>query len=104
MDNEQVKELRSAVNAYIRSKGAEVRAVDGFKLIDGGALVPEELLTPEKAVEDRVDLLQYVKIWNKNEYSCRIGKKPGISKTNNYRSHIQHRNLSRIHPCITGGY
>ncbi|MNW36748.1 Phage capsid family protein [compost metagenome] len=61
MDNEQLKELRSAINTYVRSKGAEVRAVDGFKLVDGGALVPEELLTPEKAVEDRVDLLQYVK-------------------------------------------
>ncbi|MBD8028152.1 phage major capsid protein [Ureibacillus sp. Re31] len=61
MNPEELKELRSAINAYVRSKGTEVRAVDGFKLVDGGALVPEELLTPEKAVEDTVDLLQYVK-------------------------------------------
>lgn len=61
MEKEQLQEVRSAINAFIRSKGQEVRAVEGFKLVDGGALVPEELLTPEKAPEDVVDLLQYVK-------------------------------------------
>lgn len=60
MDKEQLKEIRSAINAYIRSKGQEVRQVEGFKLVDGGALVPEELLTPVKAPEDVVDLLKYV--------------------------------------------
>ncbi|MEI7027150.1 phage major capsid protein [Paenibacillus sp. y28] len=78
MDKEQIKELRSAVNAYIRSKGAEVRAVDGFKLVDGGALVPEELLTPEKAVEDSVDLRQYVKNVPARRSS---GKYPVIKKS-----------------------
>ncbi|QRG70790.1 phage major capsid protein [Brevibacillus choshinensis] len=78
MDKEQVKELRSAVNAYIRSKGAEVRAIEGFKLVDGGALIPEELLAPEKAVEDTVDLLQYVK----NVPATRsTGKYPVIKKS-----------------------
>jgi HK97 family phage major capsid protein len=61
MEKEQLNEVRSAINAYVRSKGKEVRAVEGFKLVDGGALVPEELLSPEKTPEDVVDLLQYVK-------------------------------------------
>lgn len=61
MDKEQLKEVRSAINAYVRSKGAEVRQIEGFKLVDGGALVPEELLPPEKKPEDVVDLLRYVK-------------------------------------------
>ncbi|MEK4495099.1 phage major capsid protein [Ureibacillus sp. FSL W8-0352] len=78
MDKEQLKELRSAINAYIRTKGAEVRAVEGFKLVDGGALVPEELLTPEKAPEDVVDLLQYVKRVPVNSAS---GKYPVIAKS-----------------------
>src|SRR5690606_30999387 len=61
MDKEQLKEVRSAINAYVRSKGAEVRQVEGFKLVDGGALVPQEFLSPEKTPEDVVDLLRYVK-------------------------------------------
>lgn len=61
MDKEKQLELRQAINAYVRSKGTELRAIEGFKVIDGGALVPEELLSPEKAVEDTVDLLKYVK-------------------------------------------
>jgi HK97 family phage major capsid protein len=78
MDKEQLQELRSAINTYIRSKGVEVRAVDGFTLVDGGALVPEELLTPEKAVEDVVDLLQYVK---KVPVKRSAGKYPVIKKS-----------------------
>ncbi|RKJ24695.1 phage major capsid protein, partial [Butyricicoccus sp. 1XD8-22] len=78
MDKEQLQEVRSAINAYVRSKGTEVRAVDGFKLVDGGALVPEELLTPEKAVEDTVDLLQYVK---RVPVKSSSGKYPVIKKS-----------------------
>lgn len=85
MDKEQLKELRSAINAYIRTKGAEVRAVEGFKLVDGGALVPEELLTPEKAPEDVVDLLQYVKRVPVNSAS---GKYPVISKSGSKMSTV----------------
>ncbi|MBU5214981.1 phage major capsid protein [Heyndrickxia sp. FSL W8-0496] len=78
MDKEQLQELRSAINTYIRSKGAEIRAVEGFKVVDGGALVPEELLTPEKAVEDVVDLLSYVK---KVPVKRGSGKYPVIKKS-----------------------
>lgn len=78
MDKEQLKEVRSAINTYVRSKGAEVRAVEGFKLVDGGALVPEELLSPEKAVEDTVDLLKYVK---RVPVKSASGKYPVIKKS-----------------------
>lgn len=76
MDKEKLQEVRSAINAYIRSKGTEVR--EGFKLVDGGALVPEELLTPEKAPEDVVDLLQFVK---NVPASSATGKYPVIKKS-----------------------
>jgi HK97 family phage major capsid protein len=78
MDKEKMQEIRSAINTYVRSKGTEVRAVEGFKLVDGGALVPEELLTPEKAPEDVVDLLQYVKNVSVKRSS---GKYPVIKKS-----------------------
>lgn len=61
MDKEQLQEVRSAINTFIRTKGAEVRQVEGFKLVDGGALVPEELLSPEKEPKDVVNLLTHVK-------------------------------------------
>ncbi len=75
---EEVKELRNALNAFIRSKGKEARDVEGFKLVDGGALVPEELLTPEKTPEDVLDLLPYVKNVPARRSS---GKYPVISKS-----------------------
>src|SRR5690606_29492987 len=78
MDKEQLQEIRSAINAYVRTKGAEVRNVDGFKLVDGGALVPEELLSPEKVPQDVVDLLQYVKRVPVKRSS---GKYPVIAKS-----------------------
>src|SRR5690554_727653 len=62
MDNKEgLKELRSAINHFVRTKG-EKREVEGFKVVDGGALVPEELLGPENVPEDVVDLTRYVKI------------------------------------------
>lgn len=78
MDKEQLQEIRSAINAYVRTKGAEVRNVEGFKLVDGGALVPEELLSAEKVPEDVVDLLQYVKRVPVKRSS---GKYPVIAKS-----------------------
>lgn len=86
MDKENLQELRSAINAYIRSKGAEVRAVDGFKIVDGGALVPEELLSPEKVPEDVVDLLQYVKNVPVRRSS---GKYPVIKKSGSKMNTVQ---------------
>lgn len=78
MNKEKLQELRSAINAFIRSKGREVRQMEGFKLIDGGALVPEELLSPEKVPEDVVDLLNYVQ---NVSVSSSSGKYPVIKKS-----------------------
>lgn len=73
------EELRSAINTFIRSKGAvQERAVEGFKVVDGGILVPEEFLSPEKAPEDVVNLLTYVK---KVPVKRGSGKYPVIKKS-----------------------
>ena len=73
------EELRSAINTFVRSKGQiQERAVEGFKVVDGGILVPEELLAPEKAVEDELDLLKYVKTVPVKRGS---GKYPVIKKS-----------------------
>ncbi len=72
-------ELRSAINAFVRSKGTvQERAVEGFKIVDGGILVPEEMLAPQKAVEDELDLLKYVKTTSVKRGS---GKYPVIKKS-----------------------
>ena len=83
---EQMKELRSAINEYVRSKGKVLREVDGFKVVDGGALVPEELLSPEKVPEDVVDLTQYVKVVKVNRGS---GTYPIISKSGSKMSTVE---------------
>lgn len=78
-DQEHLKELRSAINEYVRSKGKIVRNdMEGFKVVDGGALVPEELLSPERVPEDVVDLTRYVKVVKANRGS---GTYPIISKS-----------------------
>lgn len=69
-------ETREAINAYVRSKGAYQER--GFTSVDGGALIPEELLTPKKALEDVVDLTKYVNIVKVNSGS---GKYPVIKKS-----------------------
>jgi len=68
-------EVREAINLYVKSKGQE-RA--GFTSIEGGALIPEELLTPQKAPEDVVDLSKLVNIAKVNSGS---GKYPVIKKS-----------------------
>ncbi len=78
-ENMDKKELRSAINTFVRTKGAvQERAVEGFKVVDGGILVPEELLAPKNAVEDELDLEQYV---NKTSVKRGSGKYPVIKKS-----------------------
>src|SRR5690625_7959583 len=73
------QELRDAINTYIRTKGkVQKRDVEGFKVVDGGILVPEELLSPEKKPEDVVDLQKYVRT---TSVSSGSGKFPVISKS-----------------------
>lgn len=68
-------ELREAINVYVKSKG---QTREGFTSVDGGALIPIELLTPVKAPEDIVDLSKLVKVIPVNSGS---GKYPVIKKS-----------------------
>ena len=70
----KLEEARAGINAYVRSRG-QMR--DGFTSVDGGALIPEELLTPQMKPEDVVDLRNYVKIVSVNSAS---GIYPVIAK------------------------
>ncbi|WP_339012640.1 phage major capsid protein [Lactococcus garvieae] len=73
---EELETKRSAINAFVKSKGSEKR--DGFTSVEGGALIPEELLQPQLAPEDVVDLSKYVRSVPVNSAS---GKFPVISKS-----------------------
>lgn len=68
-------ELRESINQYVRTKG-QVR--EGFKTVDGGALIPDELLAPVKAPEEVVDLKRLVSVKKVNSGA---GKFPVIKKS-----------------------
>lgn len=70
-------ETRDAINAFVKSKGA-VQERAGFTSVEGGALIPEELLKPKKELVDTLDLTQYVRKVPVNRGS---GKYPVISKS-----------------------
>lgn len=56
-------ELRQAIGNYVRTKQLEdERAVEGFKVVDGGVLVPDEILKPYKKPEEEVDLKKLVNV------------------------------------------
>ena len=68
-------EVREGIKQYVRTKGQE-RA--GFTSIEGGVLIPEELLTPQKVLEDVVDLAKLVNVAKVNSGA---GKYPVIKKS-----------------------
>lgn len=68
-------EIREAIKGYVRSKGA-VRA--GFTSVEGGALIPTELLTPQVTPTDVVDLSKLV---NVAKVTSGSGKYPVIKKS-----------------------
>ncbi|ALX50462.1 phage major capsid protein [Lentibacillus amyloliquefaciens] len=74
MSNEKL-EVREAINHYVKTKG---QTRDGFTSVEGGALIPEELLSPQKAPEDVVDLSNLVRRVPVNSGS---GKYPVIKKS-----------------------
>ena len=74
---EKLEQTRSAINAFIHSKGAQ-RASAGFTSVEGGALIPEELLAPAIVPEDVVDLKKYVNVIQVNTST---GKYPVIAKS-----------------------
>lgn len=59
------RELRAAINAYVKTKQIrevpEEGGVVGFKVVDGGVLVPEEILAPYRQPEEVIDLSKLVK-------------------------------------------
>jgi len=69
-------EVREIINDYVRTK--QLRQIEGFKIIDGGVLVPEEILTPYRKPEDVVDLTKLVRVTKVNRGS---GKVPVIKKS-----------------------
>ena len=80
---EEMREPRKGINAYVRSKG-QLR--DGYTSVEGGALVPEELLTPQKTPEIEVDLKRYVKTVPVNSSN---GKYPVITKSDGKMSTVK---------------
>lgn len=73
-NEDELEEMRSGINGYVKSKGQ----TRDFTSVEGGALIPEELLTPQIKPEDVVDLRNYVKRVSVNSAS---GKYPVISKS-----------------------
>ena len=74
-EGEELTEIREGINEFVRSKG-QLR--DGLTSVEGGALIPEELLAPQKKPEEEVDLRKYVKVV---PVSSASGKYPVISKS-----------------------
>lgn len=75
-------EQREGLIQYVRTKGA---TREGFKTVDGGALIPGELLTPEKGKEDGLDLTKEVRVVKVNSGA---GKYPLIKKSGSTMSSI----------------
>lgn len=82
-NEEEIEEMRSAINAFVKSKG-QVRE-GGFKEADAGILIPVEILAPQEKPEDIVDLKNYVKNVSVNSAS---GKYPVIEKSGSKMSTV----------------
>lgn len=67
--------FRDGIASYVRTKGQE-RA--GFTSVEGGALIPEELLAAEKAPHEEIDLSKLVKV---APVKSGAGKYPVIKKS-----------------------
>lgn len=83
-NEEEIEEMRSAINAFVKSKG-QVRE-GGFKEADAGILIPVEILAPQEKPEDIVDLKNYVKNVSVNSAS---GKYPVIAKSGSKMSTVE---------------
>lgn len=70
-------ETRDAINEFIKSKGSVQNRGD-FTSVEGGALIPEELMPPKNELVDELDLTKYVRTVPVNRGS---GKYPVISKS-----------------------
>ena len=63
-------EKRDALNKYIKSKG-EKR--EGVKLVDGGVLIPVEILKPTTKPEVSLDLTEVVNVVKVNSSTGKYG-------------------------------
>lgn len=90
-------EVREGINSYVRTKG-QVR--EGFTSVDGGALIPEELLKPQEVPEDVVDLSKLVNVAKVNSGA---GKYPVIKKSGSKMTSVAElaKNPELAKPTIT---
>jgi len=69
-------EVRDGIKSYVQSKGSQR---DGLTTVEGGALIPVELLTPTEVLVEELDLTKYV---NSVKVNSGGGKYPVIAKSN----------------------
>nr|DAE24877.1 MAG TPA: major capsid protein [Siphoviridae sp. cttJO12] len=90
----EIAETRELLNEYIRSKGQKR---EGLKTVDGGALIPKEVLEPQKTKVRSVDLSKLVRVVpvttgsgeyaviskskNKMKKTSELEKNPDLAKT-----------------------
>ena len=75
--NTEAVETRSAINAYIRTKGMETR---GVTTVEGGAVIPHEVITtPQETPQTVTDLRKYV---NKVSVNTISGSYPVLGAQN----------------------
>lgn len=90
-------EVREGINAYVKSKG---QTRDGFTSVEGGALIPEELLQPKMKPEDTVNLTNLISVRSVNSAS---GKYPVIKKSDGKMNTVEElaKNPELAKPVIT---
>ncbi|WP_130807653.1 phage major capsid protein [Senegalia massiliensis] len=90
-------EIREGIKRYVQSKGQD-RA--GFTSVEGGALIPEELLKPKDALEDELDL---TKIIGEVTVHSGSGKYPVIKKSGSKMASVAElsKNPELAKPVIT---
>ena len=83
LEKNNTLETRNALNEYIRTKGQKR---DGLKIVDGGALIPVEVLKPQLQKTRNVDLSKLVRVVKVNSAS---GKYAVISKSKNKMNTVE---------------
>lgn len=77
-DKMEKRDIKEGLSTYVRSKGTATSERAGFTSVEGGALIPEELLAPQKVLEDEIDLTKFVNVKTVNSGA---GKYPIIKKS-----------------------
>jgi HK97 family phage major capsid protein len=93
-------EVREVINDYVRTKQIRQMGGSGFKVDNGGVLVPEEILAPYRKPEDVVDLTKLVRVVKVNRGS---GKVPVIEKSGSKMASVAEleQNPELAKPTIT---